>query len=52
MHNFVKFPDARRRAAEGNRGQARTIDGAVGVQDFATEAADHFVIDREPRLHE
>ena len=51
MDNFVEFLDARCRAERGFR-QPRSVDASVGIQDFAAEAADNFLIDRAPGLHE
>jgi hypothetical protein len=48
MDNFVEFLDARGRAAgcaERGFSQPGTVDASVGIQDFAAEAADDFVID-------
>ena len=55
VDNFVEFPDARGRAArraERGFGQIGAVDSSVGIQDFAAEAANHFLIDRAAGLHE
>ena len=41
-----------RRAAKRGFGQPRTVDASVGIQNFAAKAADDFLIDRAPGLHE
>src|SRR6266446_6696025 len=55
MDNCVEFLKARVRAAGyAERGfrQPGTVDASVGIQDFAAEAADDFLIDRAAGLHE
>ena len=59
MNNFVEFlyprRDAWRRAAgssKGGFGQPGTVDGSVRVQDFASKAADNFLVNRPAGLHE
>src|SRR5580658_282341 len=54
MNNLVQLLHPRRRAAglaERGFGQPRTIDASVRIQDLAAKAANHFLVDRAPRLH-
>ena len=55
MNNLVEFLDPRRRAAgdaECRFGQPGTVDASVGIQDFAAEAADDFLIDHATGPHQ
>jgi hypothetical protein len=49
MHEFVEVLDA---VGKGYRSQARAIDGAVVVENFAAEVGDDFVVHRLAGAHE
>ena len=51
MDNLVEFLDPRCRAERGFS-QPRPVDASVGIQDFAAEVADNFLIDRAPGFHQ